>query len=55
MSRQRRRPRATNEEMEEVARLAAAMVSLGRYNETAGVYSKVLNELGANNAVAKKD
>ncbi|KAL9182785.1 hypothetical protein ACHAXT_004064 [Thalassiosira profunda] len=35
-------------------RLAAAMASLGRYNEAAGVYSKVLNELEPNNAVAKK-
>eukprot|EP00580_Thalassiosira_gravida_P009378 CAMPEP_0201650776 /NCGR_PEP_ID=MMETSP0493-20130528/41838_1 /ASSEMBLY_ACC=CAM_ASM_000838 /TAXON_ID=420259 /ORGANISM="Thalassiosira gravida, Strain GMp14c1" /LENGTH=72 /DNA_ID=CAMNT_0048126951 /DNA_START=59 /DNA_END=274 /DNA_ORIENTATION=- len=30
------------------------MSSLGRYNEAASVYSKVLNELDANNAVAKK-
>jgi len=35
-------------------RLAAAMASLGRFNEAAGVYSKVLNELDPNNAVAKK-
>lgn len=35
-------------------RLGAAMASLGRYNEAAGVYSKVLNELDADNAVAKK-
>ena len=35
-------------------RLAAAMASLGRYNEAASVYSKVLNELDATNAVAKK-
>lgn len=35
-------------------RLAAAMASLGRYNEAASVYSKVINELDPNNAVAKK-
>ena len=35
-------------------RLAAAMSSLGRINEAAGVYSKVLNELDPNNAAAKK-
>ena len=35
-------------------RLAAAMMSLGRYNEAAGVYSKVLNELEPNNSAAKK-
>eukprot|EP00571_Detonula_confervacea_P009564 CAMPEP_0172316470 /NCGR_PEP_ID=MMETSP1058-20130122/28365_1 /TAXON_ID=83371 /ORGANISM="Detonula confervacea, Strain CCMP 353" /LENGTH=684 /DNA_ID=CAMNT_0013030787 /DNA_START=11 /DNA_END=2065 /DNA_ORIENTATION=- len=35
-------------------RLAAAMASLGRSNEAAAVYSKVLNELDPNNAVAKK-
>ncbi|KAL7534808.1 hypothetical protein ACHAXR_007260 [Thalassiosira sp. AJA248-18] len=35
-------------------RLAAAMASLGRFNEAASVYSKVLKELEPNNAVAKK-
>jgi len=35
-------------------RLAAAMASLGRYNEAASVYSKVLNELDPNNAVANR-
>lgn len=35
-------------------RLAAAMASLGRYGEAAGVYSKVLNELDPQNEVAKK-
>lgn len=34
-------------------RLAAAMVSLGRFNEAATVYSKVLNELDPDNKVAK--
>jgi O-acetyl-ADP-ribose deacetylase (regulator of RNase III) len=33
-------------------RLAAAMASLGRYNEAATVYSKVLNEMEPSNAVA---
>ena len=35
-------------------RLAAAMASLGRFNEAASVYSKVLNELDPDNAMAKK-
>jgi len=35
-------------------RLAAAMESLGRYNEASKTYSKVLNELDPANAAAKK-
>ena len=35
-------------------RLAAAMMSLGRYGEAAAAYSTVLNELDPNNEVAKK-
>jgi len=35
-------------------RLAAAMASLGRFNEAASVYSKVLNDLDPNNSIAKK-
>ena len=35
-------------------RLAAAMASLGRFHEAAGVYAKVLNELDPENPVAKK-
>ena len=35
-------------------RLAAAMMSLGRYGEAAETYSKVLNDVDPNNEVAKK-